>query len=278
MQLEQVERDVMLLEAKKVRLKNMKERRNDELEEVTKLQEGIKKEKQDAKDKRAREMAGAQKIIAMNEHEKQKRDGEARKEKERAVKMMEDLERLAVEQDRKRGAEKAKREARITAIMSRMGDVAKKSDEAEKAFDLQILKDALQKDKVANDEDARKKKAAYDRAAELRRVLLVQTEEVRRRKSKVKEENAKFVRMVLRQDDEYNNRQAEIKDETFQKNVELKKAQKQQIERKKVTGIGAEAIPGIEGRLRAIHMSPNEIWMNKEILENIASRKTGRNQ
>lgn len=80
----------------------MKQRRNDELEEVTQLQEGIRKEKRDARDKRAREMADAQKIIAMNEQEKQKRDAEARKEKDRAVKMMEDLERAAVEQDRKR--------------------------------------------------------------------------------------------------------------------------------------------------------------------------------
>ena len=40
-------------------------------------------------------------------------------------------------------------------------------------------------------------------------------------------------------------------------------------------GSGADCIPNIEGRLRAIAMSPDELRINREILEDIGRRKRG---
>lgn len=50
------------------------------------------------------------------------------------------MDMLLEAQERKRAEEKAAREARIAAIMDRMGDVVKKSDDAERAFDKMIIK------------------------------------------------------------------------------------------------------------------------------------------
>ena len=46
---------------------------------------------------------------------------------------------LLESQERKRAEEKAAREARVQAIMDRMGDVGKKSDDKERAFDKLII-------------------------------------------------------------------------------------------------------------------------------------------
>ena len=60
---------------------------------------------------------------------------ELEKEKLKAQQMMRDMEAAEVAKEEARKAEKAKREERIAKIMNRMGDVIKKSDEAEKAHD-----------------------------------------------------------------------------------------------------------------------------------------------
>ena len=52
-------------------------------------------------------------------------------------------------QDKKRADEKAAREQRIQNIMNKMGEVLKKSDAAEKAEDVRILNQQLEKDKQA---------------------------------------------------------------------------------------------------------------------------------
>ena len=66
--------------------------RNDELEEVAQLQEEIAKEKRDKLAKRQKEKEAAQRVIAMNEEDKKKRDKEAAIEKQQAVQMMIELE------------------------------------------------------------------------------------------------------------------------------------------------------------------------------------------
>ena len=80
------------------------------------------------------------------------------KEKERleAVKMQEDYCKLQDQQDKKRADEWEARERKIQESMNRMGDVIRKTDEAEKKQDLLILKQSLIKDKEA--EQAEKKK------------------------------------------------------------------------------------------------------------------------
>ena len=50
---------------------------------------------------------------------------------------------MMVAQEKKRAEVKAAREAKVQAIMDKMGDVIPKSDDAEKAFDKMILKQSL---------------------------------------------------------------------------------------------------------------------------------------
>ena len=107
----------------------------------------------------------------MNEIEKKKKLIEAQKDKEIAQQMMRDIELAEIQKEKKREEEKQAREEKIKKIMDRMGDVIAKSDEAEKAFDRQIIKDALQKDKEANMRDKQKAKAVFEREKELRRTL-----------------------------------------------------------------------------------------------------------
>lgn len=66
---------------------------------------------------------------------------------------MEDYNRILDEQEKKRAEEFEKREQRIKDAMSRMGDVKKKSDKAEKEFELKILKESLKNDQIAEEND-----------------------------------------------------------------------------------------------------------------------------
>lgn len=84
------------------------------------------------------------------------------------------MDMLLEAQERKRAEEKAAREARIAAIMDRMGDVVKKSDDAERAFDKMIIKQAMQKDKEAEASERKQKAMALERNKEIRRTLAQQ--------------------------------------------------------------------------------------------------------
>ena len=50
------------------------------------------------------------------------------------------MDEMLLAQEKKRAADKAVREAKVQAIMDRMGEIIPKSDDAERAFDKMILK------------------------------------------------------------------------------------------------------------------------------------------
>jgi hypothetical protein len=52
-------------------------------------------------------------------------------------------------QEKKRSQETAVREKRVQQIINKMGDVMKKSNDEEKKFEMKILNEALEKDKIA---------------------------------------------------------------------------------------------------------------------------------
>ena len=56
-------------------------------------------------------------------------------------------------EDAKRAAEWKRREDKMRNCMDRMGEVYKKSDAAEKEFDMKILRDQLKKDKEAEERE-----------------------------------------------------------------------------------------------------------------------------
>ena len=131
-QLQKVQRDVMLLEAQGKKIRDYQEMRNKELLEVEELKVGLKKEKTDAINKKKLEKDHCLKVIKENELEKVRRLGEMDKERKKQIKMQEEYNAMLDKQDQQRAEEWAKREERIQKIMGRMGDVHKKTDHAER--------------------------------------------------------------------------------------------------------------------------------------------------
>lgn len=73
--------------------------------------------------------------------------------------------------DAKRAAEWQAREKKIRDCMDRMGDVFKKSDAAEKEFDMRILRDQLKKDKEAEERETKTKRMMRERDIEVKKTL-----------------------------------------------------------------------------------------------------------
>ena len=63
-------------------------------------------------------------------------------------------------QEKQRADQCAAREERIQKIMNRMGEVYKKTDDAEKAQDRKTLKEQLEKDKAAAAEEKKKRETS----------------------------------------------------------------------------------------------------------------------
>ena len=66
---------------------------------------------------------------------------------------MEDYNKILDQQEKQRAEEFEKREKKIRDAMNRMGDVKKKSDKAEKEFEMKILKESIKNDQIAEDNE-----------------------------------------------------------------------------------------------------------------------------
>lgn len=96
------------------------------------------------------ERIAALKVIEENKAEKAKRNAEKLAEREHAQKLIADAIKHGEEQDAKRAAEWAAREEKIKQAMGRMADtVLKKSNAAEKEFEVRLLQQANDADKKA---------------------------------------------------------------------------------------------------------------------------------
>lgn len=82
-----------------------------------------------------------------------------------------------------------------------MGDVLKKSNQAEKELERRIMKDQLQKDKEAEIEENRRKNVARDHLVQVRATLAQQVEEKQQRRIELKKDNAKYIQMIMDQDE-----------------------------------------------------------------------------
>lgn len=67
--------------------------------------------------------------------------------------MLADEEAAAIKKDEKRQKEWEERDRKIREKLERMGDVMKKSNQAEKELEKKILKDQLRRDKLAEEEE-----------------------------------------------------------------------------------------------------------------------------
>ena len=150
----------MLLEAQKKKIIEFQSMRNEELSEVEKLQQEIKREKIDKRAKKIAELQAAQKVIRENEIERQEREKDKERQKLEAIKMTEQYNAMLDKQERQRAEQIQAREDKIKKMMDSMGDVLKKSDHAEREQDKRILAQQMQKDREAEQADKNKKDRA----------------------------------------------------------------------------------------------------------------------
>lgn len=116
--------------------------------------------------------------------------------------MQEEYVKELERKEKLRADEWAAREARIQDAMGRMADtVLKKSNAAEKEFERQLLRQAEEKDRKAENEEKRKKEAARKRDIEIKRVLDQQLQEKRQQKEKESLLNKEYVAMVIARDE-----------------------------------------------------------------------------
>ena len=91
--------------------------------------------------------------------------------------MMTEYNRMLDEADKKRAEEKAKRDEKIKNLMDRMGDVIRKTDEAEKEQDKRLLAQQLQKDKEAERLEQKKRDDIAKKNQECTKLLGKQIED-----------------------------------------------------------------------------------------------------
>ena len=163
-QIQKLDADQMLKEAKRKRDTLYQGERAKEHGEVAKLRAGIEKEKEDKVSKKAKERENAWKVIRENEQEKVKRMQEKEEERLKQIQLIDDYNKTLDVQDKKRADEFAAREARIQNAMGRMADtVLKKSNEAEKELERRVIMHASQADKKAEERALAKKEAIRQR-------------------------------------------------------------------------------------------------------------------
>lgn len=200
-ELQKAQRDVMLLEAQKKKITEFQKLRNNELTEVKKLQEDIKKEKNDKKQKKLKELEAAQKVIEENELDRIQRIKDKENAKLEQIKLQEEYNRMLDKQDKYRAEQKAARDEKIMKIINRMGEVFKKSDTAERAHDKRILEQQLLKDKEAEKAEKQKKDRARQQNLRMLEELDQQIVEKQKQKEKELKNNQKYIKMVISQDE-----------------------------------------------------------------------------
>ena len=92
-------------------------------------------------------------------------------------------------QDKKRAEVAQARIDKIEKMMNSMGDVLKKSDAAEKAEEVRLLNQQLQKDRAAEKAEKDKKEAARVRQLKINETLGKQIEERHQFKANLQDEN-----------------------------------------------------------------------------------------
>lgn len=104
-------------------------------------------------------------------------------------------------QEKMRADEWAKREMRIKQSMDRMGDVIRKNNDADRKFEEQLLRDALQKDKENELKEKKMKEQAKQRDLNLIAELNEQIKDKQRQREREVEQNEQYIKMVIDQDE-----------------------------------------------------------------------------
>ena len=115
------------------------------------------------------------------------------------------------------------REAKIKKKMDAMGDVLKKSDAEERAFEARILKDQLKRDEIMAQKEKEKAEAKRVRDQNLIKELEQQVLVKEAHDKKVIKDNEKFVKMVIDQDNLDNKNDKLAQKKALDKRLEVKR-------------------------------------------------------
>lgn len=124
-------------------------------------------------------------VIKENEKDKEQRLIDKEKERLHAIKLQELYVQEQDRKDQQRADEWAARENRIQQAMNKMADtVIKKSNEAEKNFEKQLLRQAEERDNRAEKDEKRRKDKARQRDIDIKKILDQQLREKQDLKNK----------------------------------------------------------------------------------------------
>ena len=117
----------------------------------------------------------------------------------------------------------AAREAKIKKKMDAMGDVLKKTDDEEKAFEARVLRDQIRRDELEAQKEKDKLEAKRKRDQNLIKELEVQVLRKEENDKKIHKENEKFVKMVIDQDHLDNKNDKIALQKALEKRLEVKR-------------------------------------------------------
>lgn len=235
------------------------EKRNYENSLVEKLQKEIKEEKDNAVNKRKKELTECRKLITENEVAKAEVVKKKKIQKEEDAAALIRYEKLLEEQEIKRKLEIEKREERMQARMNKMKEtVIDRQDKKEKEEELRLLR-AVQARENREEIKERSNKMKLDQEiTRLRQFLAQQVNEKRQTKEFEKHKNSMFIKQVLEKDDQ--ERQEER--EKFEK----RKQEEEQCHKFLETQMN-------EKHQKAFGMTGDEFLMNKKLLKEISEVK-----
>ena len=179
------------------------EKRNYEGALVAKLQKEIKEEKDNAVQKRLKELTECRKLIKENELAKATMAEKKKKERADDAAALERYEKHLEEQDKKRAEEMKQRELRMQARMNKMKEtVIDRQGKKEKEEELKLLKQVQERESREELKEKSDKIKADREIMHLREFLAQQVQEKKQAKQFEKEKNSMFIKQVLEKDDQ----------------------------------------------------------------------------
>jgi len=110
--------------------------------------------------------------------------------------MLADTEAAAEREEKKRHQEWEDRDRKIKEKLERMGDVMKKSNQAEKDLERRLMRDHELKDKLAEEEENRRNKVKREKLIEVKATLDKQVFYKQQAKQEQLYENKKYIRTI----------------------------------------------------------------------------------
>jgi len=169
---------------------------------VKKLQKEIQEEKDNAIQKRLKELSECRQLISENELAKGERMKKKQKEKDDDAAALIRYEKHLEERDKKRALEKEEREARMLARMNKMKEtVIDKQDVKRKQEELRFIREVQDRENKEEHKEMSNQMKLRREQERLREFLANQVQEKKLSKKLEYEKNSMFIKQVLERDE-----------------------------------------------------------------------------